>query len=102
MDLSAAVSAAPNLLLYDVQTCLRPRMTRLLVAMSFKQLGEGLDAFKVKSMVVKCPQLLLSDVRNVVVPSLQYMLRSTSDHDQLAKRLYKDPGLLVVSVARQR
>ena len=53
---------------------------------------------QVKGMVVRCPQLLLSDVRNVVVPSLQYMLRSTSDHDELAKRLFRDPSLLVVSV----
>lgn len=49
-------------------------------------------------MVVTCPQLLLSDVRNVVVPSLQYMLQSTSDHDELAKRLFRDPSLLVVGV----
>lgn len=49
-------------------------------------------------MVVACPQLLLSDVRNVVVPSLQYMLQSTSDHDELAKRLFRDPSLLVVGV----
>lgn len=49
-------------------------------------------------MVVTCPQLLLSDVRNVVVPSLQYMLQSTSDHDELGKRLFRDPSLLVVGV----
>lgn len=49
-------------------------------------------------MVVTCPHLLLSDVRNVVVPSLQYMLRSTSDHDELGKRLFRDPSLLVVGV----
>lgn len=49
-------------------------------------------------MVVTCPQLLLSDVRNVVVPSMQYMLQSTSDHDELGKRLFRDPSLLVVGV----
>lgn len=48
-------------------------------------------------MVVRCPQLLLSDVRNVVVPSLQYILRCTQDHDDLAKRFFRDPNLLVVS-----
>ena len=48
-------------------------------------------------MVVRCPQLLLSDVRNEIVPSLQYMLRSTSDHSELAKRIFRDPRLLVVS-----
>lgn len=53
---------------------------------------------QVRAMVVTCPQLLLSDVRNVVVPSLQYMLQSTSDHDDLATRLFRDPSLLVVGV----
>ena len=53
---------------------------------------------QVRAMVVTCPQLLLSDVRNVVVPSLQYMLQSTSDHDELGKRLFRDPSLLVVGV----
>lgn len=49
-------------------------------------------------MVVRCPELLLSDVRNVVVPSLQYMLRCTTDHDELGKRLFRDPSLLTVSL----
>lgn len=53
---------------------------------------------QVRAMIVTCPQLLLNDVRNVVVPSLQYMLQSTSDHDELAKRLFRDPSLLVVGV----
>lgn len=53
---------------------------------------------QVRAMVVTCPQLLLSDVRNVVVPSLQCMLQSTSDHDELATRLFRDPSLLVVGV----
>ena len=47
-DVAGAVSIAPNLLLNDVQTCLRPRMTRLVVAMSVKQLGGVLDAEKVQ------------------------------------------------------
>ena len=46
-DVARTVSIAPNLLLNDVQTCLRPRMTRLVVAMSMKQLGGVLDAEKV-------------------------------------------------------
>lgn len=50
-------------------------------------------------MVVRCPQLLLSDVRNVVVPSLEYFLRCTFDHKDLGRRLLKDPGLLVVRIA---
>lgn len=53
---------------------------------------------QVRAMIVTCPQLLLSDVRNVVVPSLQYMLRTTSHHDELGKRLFRDPSLLVVGV----
>lgn len=48
-------------------------------------------------MVVRCPHLLLSDVRNVVVPSLLYLLRCTTDHDELGKRLFRDPALLLVS-----
>lgn len=46
-DVARTVSIAPTLLLNDVQTCLRPRMTRLVVAMSLKQLGGVLDAEKV-------------------------------------------------------
>lgn len=46
-DLSGAVSIAPQLLLNDVQTCLRPRMTRLVVALSVNQLEGVLDADKV-------------------------------------------------------
>ncbi|CBJ31071.1 expressed unknown protein [Ectocarpus siliculosus] len=96
---AGVVSVAPDLLLNDVQTCLRPRMTRLVAALTtVKQFQGVLDADKVRAMVVTCPQLLLSDVRNVVVPSLQYMLQSTSDHDELATRLFRDPSLLVVGV----
>ncbi|CAM9732626.1 unnamed protein product [Hapterophycus canaliculatus] len=96
---AGVVSVAPDLLLYDVQTCLRPRMTRLVAALTTVERFRGvLDADKVRAMVVTCPQLLLSDVRNVVVPSLQYILQSTSDHDELAKRLFRDPSLLVVGV----
>lgn len=50
-DVSGAVSVAPQLLLNDVQTCLRPRMTRLVVAMSVKQLQGVLDADKVSPSV---------------------------------------------------
>lgn len=46
-DVSSAVSIAPQLLLNDVQTCLRPRMTRLVVALSVNQLEGVLDADKV-------------------------------------------------------
>ncbi|CAM9149560.1 unnamed protein product [Ectocarpus sp. 13 AM-2016] len=96
---AGVVSVAPDLLLNDVQTCLRPRMTRLVAALTtVKQFQGVLDADKVRAMVVTCPQLLLSDVRNVVVPSLQYILQSTSDHDELATRLFRDPSLLVVGV----
>ncbi|CAM9652980.1 unnamed protein product, partial [Ectocarpus fasciculatus] len=96
---AGVVSVAPDLLLNDVQTCLRPRMTRLVAALTtVKQFQGVMDADKVRAMVVTCPQLLLSDVRNVVVPSLQYMLQSTSDHDELATRLFRDPSLLVVGV----
>ncbi|CAM9221249.1 unnamed protein product, partial [Sphacelaria rigidula] len=98
-DVSSAVSAVPQLLLNDVQTCLRPRMTRLVVALTVNQLEGVLDADKVRSMVVRCPQLLLNDVRNVVVPSLQYMLRCTQDHRDLGRRLFRDPTLLLVGMA---
>eukprot|EP00903_Cladosiphon_okamuranus_P008396 g8072.t1 len=93
------VSNAPELLLNDVQTCLRPRMTRLVAALTTVKHFQGvIDADKVRAMIVTCPQLLLSDVRNAVVPSLQYMLQSTSDHDELGERLFRDPSLLVVGV----
>lgn len=52
---------------------------------------------QVRNMVLRCPDLLLNDVRNVVVPLLEYVLRCTWDHSELGKRLYKDPTLLAVS-----
>lgn len=47
-DVSAAVSMAPQLLLYDVETCLRPRMTRLVVALTVNQLEGVLNATMVR------------------------------------------------------
>lgn len=45
---SGVVSVAPDLLLNDVQTCLRPRMTRLVAALTTVQQFRGvLDADKV-------------------------------------------------------
>lgn len=42
------VSSAPDLLLNDVQTCLRPRMTRLVAALTTVKQFEGIiDADKV-------------------------------------------------------
>lgn len=43
-DVCGAVSSAPQLLLYDVQLCLRPRMMRLVVALTVNQLEGALDA----------------------------------------------------------
>ena len=54
-DVSSAVSIAPNLLLNDVQTCLRPRMTRLVVALTAKQLEGVLDADKVSGTPLNRP-----------------------------------------------
>lgn len=51
-DVSSAVSAAPQLLLNDVQTCLRPRMTRLVVALTVNQLEGSLDADKVMVLAI--------------------------------------------------
>lgn len=43
------VSTAPDLLLNDVQTCLRPRMTRLVAALTTVKQFEGvIDADKVR------------------------------------------------------
>lgn len=45
---AGVVSVAPDLLLNDVQTCLRPRMTRLVAALTtVKQFQGVLDADKV-------------------------------------------------------
>lgn len=45
---AGVVSVAPDLLLNDVQTCLRPRMTRLVAALTtVKQFRGVLDADKV-------------------------------------------------------
>lgn len=46
-DVSKAVSRAPQLLLNDVKLSLRPRMTRLVVALSVYSLEGVLDADKV-------------------------------------------------------
>lgn len=47
VEVCSVVSTTPNILLEDVQTCLRPRMTRLVVALTVKQLEGVLDADKV-------------------------------------------------------
>ncbi|CAM9803218.1 unnamed protein product, partial [Discosporangium mesarthrocarpum] len=92
-DVAKAVSLAPELLLNDVVLCLRPRFTRLVAA-----LQGSISADEVREMVIRCPHLLLSDVRNTVVPGLRCMLRCCEDHQGLGRRLYRDPALLLVGV----
>lgn len=56
------VSTAPDLLLNDMQTCLRPRMTRLVAALTTVKHFEGvIDADKVRwlSMVLWCADSLV-------------------------------------------
>lgn len=49
---AGVVSISPDLLLNDVQTCLRPRMTRLVAALTAVKGFQGIiDADKVKSAV---------------------------------------------------
>lgn len=52
MDIAGAVSNGPELLLNDVSTCLRPRMTRLRVALSKTQFEGVFNEYQVSSAVL--------------------------------------------------
>lgn len=89
-DVVKIISNAPNLLVYDIETSIPPKLEQL------QRILPGIDIVKI---VTSSPHLLTFDIENNIAPKMQQLWELLPGTSTLANESYQAPSPSIIDLS---